>query len=88
MADLDDITSLILRAQAVEKTNPNKAHARYEIAERQLDEYLLLNFGVSGDVLENNPDNYLSKRFIPYYATIKEGYARLIDCKDVQASSL
>jgi hypothetical protein len=77
MADLDDITSLILRAQAAETAEPEKAYARYEGAERGLDNYLLTVLGISRDTLARNPENQLSKRFLPYYAEIMAGYSRL-----------
>jgi len=82
MADLDDITSLILKAQATEISNPQKAYARYEGAERGLDNYLLSVLGISRDILARKPENPLSKRFLPYYDEIMSGYSRLNESKE------
>ena len=48
MADINDITSWIFRAEWLEKENPEKALGMYEAAERCLTE-LLLKYGVSID---------------------------------------
>jgi hypothetical protein len=77
MADIKDIEALVKRAQAMEGSDPHEAHARYEIAERKLDEHLIINFGVSRDILEKNPSHPLAKRFSQYYKNIMAGYERL-----------
>jgi hypothetical protein len=88
MADLDDITGTILRAQAVEVSNPQKAHARYELAERDLDKLLMQEVGISREVLAKDRESPISKKFLPHYDAIMEGYARLNAALDNQASSL
>lgn len=77
MADISDIEGLILRAQAEEKSDPNAAHGKYEVAERELEEFLVKAFGATKQALYENPMSGLSERFLTYFKVIDEGYHRL-----------
>jgi hypothetical protein len=88
MGGLDYIARMIWKAQEIESRRPETAHAYYENAERRLEEHLVSEFGIFIDVLERNPNHSLSKTFLPYYKSIREGYDRLNAAKKAQASSL
>jgi hypothetical protein len=77
MADIADIEGLILRAQAEENDDPRASHGKYEVAERELEEFLIKSFGATKQALYENPSSGLSGRFLVYFKVIDEGYQRL-----------
>lgn len=78
---IESIEGLIKRAQDSEISDPGKAHARYEVAERSLDTYLVVNYHIARDSLAKYPDHPLSVKFLPYFDTIIKGYGRLEENK-------
>jgi hypothetical protein len=77
MASIEDINALILLAKAKEARDPTAAQGQYELAERQLEEFLAENYGASRQLLDDNPDSVLTERFLFYFMVIDEGYLRL-----------
>jgi hypothetical protein len=72
--DLDDVYGLILRAQVLEFSEPQRAHGMYETAERDLDT-LLANEGGCRETLKKNFG--LNLKYGSYFQSIQEGYNRL-----------
>jgi hypothetical protein len=82
MVNLHDLSALIDCAQTKELADPAGAHARYEVAERKLDEFLTFTLRTTRQYVMQNPDSCYGKRFGPFYQRIQDGYNRLIEQKD------
>lgn len=77
MVDLHDLGALLDRAYGLEKSEPKEAHARYEVAERLLEQHLITAHGITQEHVLQHPSSAAATLYLGYIQRIQEGYKRL-----------